>query len=198
MVLRRATVYHPVYSKLSRKRANPTHFHPILEKSSDLINPVCRDNPVNRFVAHSIITHGNPDKPPVCDLFPTRYKIAKDDFEQMLDLGTILCSSSIWSSVLYMVPKKSGNYCPCGDYLAVKSITVSNTYSILNVQNFSSNLQNKKIFSKTDLVRSYNQIPMAKADVLKTTIATLFGLFEFLRMPFDLRTVVQIFQRFIG
>ncbi|VDL64892.1 unnamed protein product [Hymenolepis diminuta] len=65
------------------------------------------------------------------------------------------------------------------------------------VRHFSSNLWNKKIFSKIDLVRAYNQIPVAETDVPKTTIATPFGLFEFLRMPFGLRNAAQTLQRFI-
>lgn len=59
-------------------------------------------------------------------------------------------------------------------------------------------LHQRKIFSTIDLVRAYNQIPVRKEDVPKTTIATPFGLFEFLYMPFGLRNAAQTFQRFIN
>ena len=51
---------------------------------------------------------------------------------------------------------------------------------------------------KIDLVRAHNQIPVAEADVPKTAVITPFGLFEFLWMPFSLRSGDQPFQRFIS
>jgi cytoskeleton-associated protein 5 len=63
-----------------------------------------------------------------------------------------------------------------------------------NIQDLSSRLHGCTIFSKLDLRKGYYQIPMAAADVPKTAVITPFGLFEFLRMPFGLRTPVRDFN----
>ena len=62
-----------------------------------------------------------------------------------------------------------------------------------HLQDFSIQLEGKTTFSKIDLVRAYNQVPMRAADVVKTAI----GLFEYTRMPFGLKNAAQTFQRFM-
>ena len=92
-----------------------------------------------------------------------------------------------------MIMKPDGSWRPCGDYHSLNHITIPGRYPI---PNFHHKLEGAAIFSKINLVKAYNFIPVAP-DVEKTAICTPFGSFEYIRMPFGLRNSANTFQGFI-
>jgi hypothetical protein len=68
---------------------------------------------------------------------------------------------------------------------------------VLHIEDFAQNLHGATVFSTVDLVRAFNQIPVARKDIPKTAITTPFGHFEFPFMTFGIRNAAQTFQRFI-
>ena len=79
------------------------------------------------------------------------------------------------------------------DYRYLNSITQGDGYPIPSVSNILDALSGGKLFAKLDLASGYWQVPVNCKHLHKTAFATHLGLYEFLRMPYGLKTAPQTF-----
>ena len=168
----------------------------ILKRFPSLTSEDDRVPAVKHSFQHTIPTSGRPPFFRPRKLNPKMGAIAKTAIEKMLDEGIIRPSKGPYASPLHIVAKKSG-WRLVGDYRALNGITKRDAYPLPYLQDFSMQLNGKKIFSKIDLRDAYHQLPVAEEDIEKTAICTPFGNYEFVRMSFGLTGAAQCFQRFI-
>jgi hypothetical protein len=105
-----------------------------------------------------------------------KHRIAEEEFLAMEKAGIIRCSNSPGASPPHLVPKKDGLWRPCGDY---HRLNAADRYPLPNMQSLNDCMAGCTVFLKIDLVKAYPQIPIAKADISKTAIATPFGRWDF-------------------
>ncbi|GFW35701.1 hypothetical protein TNCV_4435501 [Trichonephila clavipes] len=136
----------------------------LLKLYPDLTKPNLVNRVVKHEVKHHILTTGQPVYSKARQLAPDKLKLAKQEFQFMLDNDIIRPSKSQWASPLHLVNKKDGTLRPCGDYRRLNAQTIPDRYPIPRIEDFNHILKDKKIFSKIDLVKAYYQIPIAEED----------------------------------
>ena len=170
-------------------------YQELLQKFPDLTTPNFKLTEVEHGVSHHIPTTGHPIKSKARRLAPEKLAQVKAELEKYVELGVARRSKSEWSSPLLTVTKPDGSLRVCGDYRRLNCQTENDNYPVKNIGDFNSELDGKTVFSKVDLLKGYHQIPVNPEDIRKTAVVTPFGLYEFPRTPFGLKTAAQSFQR---
>jgi hypothetical protein len=122
-------------------------------------------------------------------------EIEKAEIEKMLAQGVIELATCEWASPIVMVPKPDGSLRFCIDYRKLNAITVPDTYPLPLMDECIDSLGEAAIFDTLDCNSAYWQIPVDPADRRKTTFTSHYGIYRFIRLPFDLRNAPGTLQR---
>jgi hypothetical protein len=135
---------------------------------------------------------------------PEHYQVEVDSqIKQMLKDEIIQPSQSAWNFPILVVPKKldaSGKrkWRICVDFRKLNDVTVGDSFPIPNIQDILDRLGRARYFSALDCASGYYQVPVAEEDRVKTAFSTATSHFEFLKMPFGLKSAPSTFQRLMN
>ena len=117
------------------------------------------------------------------------------EVDKMLEMKIIRPSVSPWASGVVIVPKPDRTIRFCVDYRKLNAVSKMDAYPLPRVDEMLEKVASAKYISTLDLTKGYWQIPLERSSIEKTAFITHRGLFEFLVMPFGLKTAPATFQR---
>ena len=134
---------------------------------------------------------------------PAELCAIKNELKKMLLQGIIKPSHSAWGAPCILVHKPSEKGIPqppwfVVDYRGLNAVTSGDGYPIPSVSNILDALSGGKLFAKLDLASGYWQVLLNPEHTQKTAFSTHLGLYEFLRMPYGLKTAPHTFQRILN
>lgn len=117
----------------------------------------------------------------------------------LLERGIIRASESEYSSPVVLVKKKNGEYRMCIDYRTLNKYFVCSHYPLPLIEDQLDVMADKKYFTLLDLKDGFHHIKVAEESVKYTSFGlTPLGQYEYLRMPFGLKTAPMRFQKFVN
>ena len=124
------------------------------------------------------------------------YDDMKAHLQEMLDIGVIRKSHSLWASTLVLVWKKDGTLRFCIDFRKLNNQTIKDAYLLPCIDETLNSLQGLQLFSSLDLKSGYWQVKMDEESKPLTmfTVGPL-GFYECDQMPFGLTNTPATFQQ---
>jgi hypothetical protein len=122
-------------------------------------------------------------------------KFIDDTVKQWLDMGIIRLSTSPYASPVHVVKSAARDWRMCIDFRKLNESIKDQHYPLPNLKNVLERLKGNTCFAKLDLRKGYLQAPLHEESIKYTSFVTNDNQYEFLRVPFGLKTAVSYYQR---
>jgi hypothetical protein len=121
----------------------------------------------------------------------------------MVEDGIITKSDSPWNSPLLIVPKRAGldgrlKWHMVVDFRKLNEKTIGDAHPLHDITEILDQLGQSKYFTCLDMVMGYHQIELEPGKGPKTAFSTKQGHWEYLRLPFGLKTAPATFQKMMN
>jgi hypothetical protein len=120
--------------------------------------------------------------------------VLKGALDEMDKVEVVRPSISPWAAPVVIVPKKDGTDRTCIDYREFNKVAVFVAHPLPKINDILASFENKIYFSSLDLTKGFWQIGLTEETIPKTAFTTVFGQYEFTRLPFGLNSAPAIFQ----
>ena len=121
--------------------------------------------------------------------------VLREELDDMLERGYIEPSESDWAAPIVYVRKKCGGWRLCVDFRKLNAVAREDAYPLPRIQDVFTALEGAQYFSSIDLAKGFWQIEIDESSRRKTAFTTIYGLYQFRRLPMGLNSAPAAFQR---
>ena len=117
--------------------------------------------------------------------------------------GIVTLSESPWNSPLLIVPKRAGldekpKWRMVVDFRKLNEKTIGDAHPLPDITKILDQLGQSKYFTCLDMAMGYHQIELEPGEGPKTAFSTKQGHWEYLKLPFGLKTAPATFQKMMN
>jgi hypothetical protein len=137
-------------------------------------------------------------KPIACNPHRLPYHLRetmKEELGELLGADIIEESDSPWAAPCLYVPKKDGTWRLCVDFRKLNSVIKPMVYPLPRIEDIFDTLEGSVFFTAIDLAKGFWQIALDDESKQKAAFTTIYGQFQYRRLPFGLATSPGAFQK---
>ena len=128
----------------------------------------------------------------------TLREVLRKELYSLLEQGIIEPSVSPWAAPITYVPKQDGSWRLCVDFRKINVVIKPCVYPLPRIEDIFDSLEGACYFSAMDLAKGFWQIELDDESKEKAAFTTVYGQFQYRRLPFGLASSPGTFQKVLN